>query len=710
MRRRVRGILRVAAPVLLLAALTAPDAGASIRVVDDEVYFTLVAPGAKQVFLVGDFNNWNATVEKMEQTGDTFEMSLYLVEGTYRYKFVVDGNWIADPDNPGDDPARGSLLVLVEKPAGLVLREEDPEAPAARPAVRPAFRYIGQLRWNRPDGEDFADDHYLDFGLVVEREKLRGEVVVRTYNELWDGGQAAVTLDGAYVGTDVAGLGVDAFENHHVVWDSSDPLSLVGDLGPYGYNAGYSRKGAVARYKFLDAIQLNALYADHTGQERGVWPVSPFIEDAGPGGAREAGPAYVWDRDPADSDMSAVEALVDSRKYAFGVVARSNRGMNPGVRTEPVEADSTALVYDTRENTGTSVYWLRLKKLFGVGLVAGYGRGSADVHLLSQQPWRELPDGTLVPDGETTPVDEEIRFEKSDRYTAGLDLRAAGFVTAAAGWDRTEFRFEGALYDGAEAVVDRVSLWANVDRGWWWTGLDARYTRQDYGDTPDGLLVDSPVRNMWLDWRDKFDVPDIVGIDTDSYTDVSLFVQWFAQAGDGEAEVGDEKGDAEEAPPVPAWVAARQTTRQPFPGDPEPGVRLELGATTDGFLRSSQYARARVQAAWLYRDRWYALADGRYAVYDKPGWGERQSFVCGYVEAGYRHRWLGVNLGWGMDPVVFDGTLSRFHDYGRTELLRQSIEDGVRRGTSDEIGGKLLQLERQLRDTQTIKLELMVTF
>jgi hypothetical protein len=34
----------------------------------------------------------------------------------------------------------------------------------------------------------------------------------------------------------------------------------------------------------------------------------------------------------------------------------------------------------------------------------------------------------------------------------------------------------------------------------------------------------------------------------------------------------------------------------------------------------------------------------------------------------------------------------------------------VRRGTSAEIGGELLLLERQLRDAQTIKLELMVTF
>ena len=77
-----RAIAVLTAAVICLASRS----NASVRVVDDEVFFTLVAPGAKNVYLVGDFNNWNPTVERMPRSGDVFEISLYLVAGSYRYK------------------------------------------------------------------------------------------------------------------------------------------------------------------------------------------------------------------------------------------------------------------------------------------------------------------------------------------------------------------------------------------------------------------------------------------------------------------------------------------------------------------------------------------------------------------------------------------------------------------------------------------------
>jgi len=64
--------------VLLLGCLTA-GANAGIRVEDDEVVFTLRAPGATRVFLVGEFNNWNPTYEKMDEVNDRFEVRLFLL-------------------------------------------------------------------------------------------------------------------------------------------------------------------------------------------------------------------------------------------------------------------------------------------------------------------------------------------------------------------------------------------------------------------------------------------------------------------------------------------------------------------------------------------------------------------------------------------------------------------------------------------------------
>ena len=121
---------RVAAWVLLMVALAPVVAAAAVRVDVDEVIFTLRAPDAKEVYLIGDFNQWNPTVEPMDLVDDHFEIGLFLVAGNYRYKFVVDGKTIVDPDNPG--PAQkgsplslvGSVKVLGRPPAVQALATE----------------------------------------------------------------------------------------------------------------------------------------------------------------------------------------------------------------------------------------------------------------------------------------------------------------------------------------------------------------------------------------------------------------------------------------------------------------------------------------------------------------------------------------------------------------------------------------------------------
>ncbi len=63
-----------------------------------KVTFVLLEPGAKQVFLSGEFNGWsiNATPMKRDEAGH-WETSVALVPGRHEYKFVVDGNWKHDP-------------------------------------------------------------------------------------------------------------------------------------------------------------------------------------------------------------------------------------------------------------------------------------------------------------------------------------------------------------------------------------------------------------------------------------------------------------------------------------------------------------------------------------------------------------------------------------------------------------------------------------
>lgn len=54
--------------------------------------------GAKNVSLIGDFNNWQAS--PMESMGDgSFTKTITVSPGSYQYKFVIDGRYVVDPDN-----------------------------------------------------------------------------------------------------------------------------------------------------------------------------------------------------------------------------------------------------------------------------------------------------------------------------------------------------------------------------------------------------------------------------------------------------------------------------------------------------------------------------------------------------------------------------------------------------------------------------------
>ena len=55
--------------------------------------------GAKEVFLAGDFNNYSGNSLAMKHVGDEWVFSVHLTRGKHIYKFVVDGQWIRDPQN-----------------------------------------------------------------------------------------------------------------------------------------------------------------------------------------------------------------------------------------------------------------------------------------------------------------------------------------------------------------------------------------------------------------------------------------------------------------------------------------------------------------------------------------------------------------------------------------------------------------------------------
>jgi hypothetical protein len=82
-----------------LASAANADAAPSARA---EERFSIAAPGAARVSLVGDFNQWHADVTPLRPVGDgrTWAVEVALPPGRHVYAFVVDGKIVPDPDAP----------------------------------------------------------------------------------------------------------------------------------------------------------------------------------------------------------------------------------------------------------------------------------------------------------------------------------------------------------------------------------------------------------------------------------------------------------------------------------------------------------------------------------------------------------------------------------------------------------------------------------
>lgn len=79
------------------------------------VVISIKAPAARSVQIAGEFNNWvpEELLPPLKE-GGVWRKLYHLERGIYRYKFIVDGEWMTDPENPRfeTNPYGGSDSVL----------------------------------------------------------------------------------------------------------------------------------------------------------------------------------------------------------------------------------------------------------------------------------------------------------------------------------------------------------------------------------------------------------------------------------------------------------------------------------------------------------------------------------------------------------------------------------------------------------------------
>jgi chromosome partitioning protein len=99
--RMQTGMQSAAQPVAVKSTAQKIEDFYGVKQVGEEVVFAARFENARKVLVAGDFNGWVPISTPMHTNGTpgTWRTTLPLPPGRYRYRFVVDGKWVTDPNN-----------------------------------------------------------------------------------------------------------------------------------------------------------------------------------------------------------------------------------------------------------------------------------------------------------------------------------------------------------------------------------------------------------------------------------------------------------------------------------------------------------------------------------------------------------------------------------------------------------------------------------
>ncbi len=252
---------------LASVALAAPEKVAG------GIRFTYTDANAGTVAWAGEFNGWNTTANPMTKgDGGVWSAVIPLPAGRQAYKFVVDGQWVADPENPVTAGEYGNSVVEVAADGGLVAQRATSNSPY-NPKILIGGRIIGLYEGLY----DRVSDRYtitrptfdIDLGFEVRMSdllKARVLLNVNPQNEDVQDYRSRLNYKRGSLQLTQPGVRLLAFDSEDLgTWD--DPLHLVGNLGVFGHPYGYQRQGAqlgVQRYGFDARLMFSDNFDDRT--------------------------------------------------------------------------------------------------------------------------------------------------------------------------------------------------------------------------------------------------------------------------------------------------------------------------------------------------------------------------------------------------------------------------------------------------------------
>ncbi len=241
--------------------------------VEGGIRFTYYDPRAKQVYLAGDFNSWDVTATPMTRDDKgVFSVVVPLGPGRYEYKFVVDGQWVADPYNPVTVGPYGNSVIQVDEKGNLV-----PVLPTSNTPMSSMVYVHGdirsQLKMDRDTLEnryrlfDHEEDVKLDITAQLSGVKLWSRLRYNTRTNL----DTVTRLVPVRIERALLTMGsaptIKVFYNKWV-YESDEPLHLIGMEGEYREPFGRDEQGLLVEGRALGFKKLLAMYSNEIPTDR----------------------------------------------------------------------------------------------------------------------------------------------------------------------------------------------------------------------------------------------------------------------------------------------------------------------------------------------------------------------------------------------------------------------------------------------------------
>lgn len=692
--------------VVVLGAFTARPARAEVSVVDGGIRFTYTGPTATTVAVAGDFNGWNTSANLMTKTGDTFSVVVALTPGAHEYKFVVDGQWLADPENPVTAGEFGNSVVKIGTDGKLIASRATSNT-ALNPKIYAGGRFLTYYIGRRAtDGDKRFDLNRPNFDLDVDlnirmNDMLDAHMLMNIQSETEDVQffRSRLNFDRGSLHMHTDQVDLIGFDNDRLgSWE--DPLKLVGGIGIYNHDFGYAQQGLQAK-KTIGGIDFKLLYSDNFrpgGQGRPSFTPAELSALEAVGSALPVARLSAYRFTDTDNEKDVLAGRAShalSKALTLGVSARLDRGQNPGSAAIFEGVDTTGAAADHHWGSYRTFSGPAIESWWAVGgdgryslkdwtLTGEYLHGRNDLDFVAGAAARTVRPGVpveLSTDPKDLPsqkiaVDNRVQLGAVGRYRGldlGLDFRYHNTAVTPLGND-SALALNNSLRDvtlsaGRELTLFRRKAKARLSV----EAVDFTYS----AGTP---------------WRNQF------------WFDRSNF--WLEA---GEHVVTFDKMVMVGGDNLLSWKPDFSINLLK-----DDRLNFRYAGTFNGVSLSTRpkYVESLFQLNWKTGASTRIYCDTRWAKYDDPLLELTGGYVSTWLEGVYAFSpTISFSLGFGVDPNVIDTATNEFNYIGRDLFLFGQGANGV---TAQEnyfsLADVIPRAEKALERERRIQLKAMVTY